>query len=273
MILSELWIYPVKSLGGIRMPSAQVQRRGLQYDRRWMLVDEQGRFVSQREIPAMALLDTTIDESFLTVTKRDNPVQYVQIPLAPPVDDLPKLRAEIWSEKASSRLLPDSINNWFSDILGHKLRLVWMPETTKRAADGRYAPKGQYVSFADGFPYLIIGQASLDDLNNRLAEPLPMNRFRPNLVFTGGTPFIEDEWRDFRIGEVPFRGVKTCARCVITTINQLTAARAAEPLKTLATFRKHGNKIKFGQNVVWMGTGESAVIAEGMSLTALAQAD
>lgn len=127
---------------------------------------------------------------------------------------LENLRVEIWSDKCASRIMDIEINNWFSDHLGQNLRLVYMPDTTRRRADGRYAPKGHYVSFADGYPVLLVGQASLDELNRRLAQPLPMNRFRPNFVFTGGEPFEEDTWRDFTVGEVPFRGVKPCARWI-----------------------------------------------------------
>ena len=137
-----------------------------------------------------------------------------------------------------------------------------MPGTTRRWADGRYAPKGQHVSFADGFPFLIIGQASLDDLNSRLEHPLPMNRFRPNFVFTGGMPFEEDTWKEFQISNFQFLCVKPCARCIIPTTDQETATRAAEPLKTLATFRKAGNKIHFGQNVVWLGAGGKTITGE-----------
>ena len=159
--------------------------------------------------------------------------------------------------------MPADINDWFSGMLGQDLRLVWMPDTTRRAADGRYAPKGQYVSFADGFPFLILGQASLDDLNHRLMQPLPMNRFRPNLVFTGGPAFDEDNWLEFQIGNVQFKNVKPCARCMITTIDQETALRAQEPLRTLATFRRRNNKIYFAQNAVWLGAGEAEQIHLG----------
>ncbi len=256
MQLSEIWIYPIKSLGGIPLPEALVQRRGLQYDRRWMLVDAAGQFVTQREISGMALLGTTVEAPWLTVFSKTDATQQIRIPLELPAEALEKIMVEVWSARCAARLMPAPINGWFSDMLGQDLRLVQMPDTTRRAADGRYAPKGQYVSFADGFPFLIIGQASLDDLNSRLADPLPMNRFRPNFVFTGGTPFAEDAWTDFHIGNVPFKGVKRCARCVITTIDQETALRAREPLKTLATFRRVGNNIYFGQNVVWMGEAE-----------------
>jgi len=258
-VLSEIWVYPVKSLGGIPLDSAKVEPRGLQYDRRWMLVDETGRFVSQREIPAMALLGTAIEPPHLTVFWRKNPLEKIQIPLDVPAEELEQLEVEIWNDQCPARVLPKAINDWFSENLKQKLRLVSMPDTTRRWADGRYAPKGQHVSFADGYPFLIIGQASLDDLNRRLAQPLPTNRFRPNFVFTGGKPFEEDAWSDFKIGETLFKGVKPCARCIIPTIDQETATRAAEPLKTLATFRQEGHKILFGQNVVWMGDGEERV--------------
>ena len=258
-ILSEIYTYPVKSLGGIALSEAKIERRGLQYDRRWMLIDDTGRFVSQREIPRMALLGTAIEPPFLTVFWKNNPEEKVRIPLAPASNELEKQHVQIWSDRCAGRMLTADINNWFSRNLGQSLRLVYMPDTTRRRTDGRYAPKGHYVSFADGFPFLIIGQASLDDLNGRLAQPLPMNRFRPNFVFTGGAPFEEDRWTQFAIGHHPFAGVKPCARCIIPTTDQETAVRVAEPLKTLATFRKTGNKILFGQNLVWLGEGEQWV--------------
>ena len=259
--LSEIWTYPVKSLGGIPLTEAKVERRGLQYDRRWMLVDEAGQFVTQREIPQMALLGTAIEPPHLVVFRKENPADRVLIPLDLSAAGAEKLRVQIWSVRCTGLVLPDAINEWFSDHLHRPLRLVHMPDTTRRRADGRYAPKGQYVSFADGFPFLLIGQASLDDLNRRLAAPLPMNRFRPNFVFTGGEPFEEDNWKEFQISKIKFLCVKPCARCIIPTTDQETAARAAEPLKTLATFRKFGHKVMFGQNVVWMGEGEVVVRA------------
>lgn len=257
--LSEIWAYPIKSLGGIALTEAKVEPRGLQYDRRWMLVDDTGRFVSQREIPGMALLSTAIEPPHLTVFWKKNPAEKIQIPLEIQAGDLEKLQVQIWSDHCPARVLPTAINDWFSENLKQNLRLVYMPDTTRRPADGRYAPKGHHVSFADGFPFLLIGQASLDDLNRRLAQPLPMNRFRPNFVFTGGQPFEEDEWQQFTINNQQFQCVKPCARCIIPTTDQETAARAAEPLKTLATFRKSGHKILFGQNVVWLSASQEGL--------------
>lgn len=257
--LSELWIYPIKSVGGISLTESKVEIRGLQYDRRWMLVNTAGRFMTQREIPALALLRTAIEPEHLIVFHKDQPGAILRIPLDMTGPDQERKMVEVWGDRCKAAVLPSAINAWFSDVLAEEVQLVQMPESTRRHADGRYAPKGQHVSFADGFPFLIIGQSSLDDLNNRMGTPLPMNRFRPNFVFTGGQPFEEDEWSDFTIGDVPFRGVKPCARCIIPTTDQETGLRAAEPLKTLATYRNKGQKILFGQNVVWMGVGQARV--------------
>lgn len=252
-ILSEIHIYPVKSLGGIALGAAEVQTCGLQHDRRWMLVDETGRFVSQREVPAMVLLGTAIESGHLVVFVKNKPAEAIRIPFETSSEAQPALEVAIWGDRCEALVLPGLVNEWFSDHLHQALRLVHMPDSTRRWADGRYAPPGQYVSFADGFPILIIGQATLDDLNSRMEQPLPMERFRPNLVFTGGAAFEEDNWREFGIAGHRFMGVKPCARCAIPTIDQQTGERGAEPLKTLNTFRKRDNKILFGQNVVWLG--------------------
>lgn len=252
--LSEIYIYPVKSLGGIALREAKLEIRGLRYDRRWMLADTAGRFVSQREIPAMTRLGTAIQGDHLRIFVKNRPEEFLDIPLE--YDLLSKTRVQVWSDKCGALEYPLFVSQWFSDQLGMGVRLVRMPDTTRRRADGRYAPKGQYVSFADGFPYLLIGQASLDDLNARLETPVPMDRFRPTFVFTGGAPYEEDAWSDFRIGNALFRGVKPCARCIVTTTDQQTGLRGAEPLRTLAQYRNRANKVLFGQNVVWMGGGD-----------------
>lgn len=261
LLLSDILIYPVKSLAGISVDQSVVQIRGLQYDRRWMLTDEQGMFVSQREVPEMALLHTAIEPPFLRIFFKNNPAQQVLVPLE--YDAADKKRVQVWSQRCMARTSDRLIDEWFSDHLRHRLSLVHMPGTTRRATDGRYAPKGQYVSFADAFPFLVLGEASLGDLNSRLSEPVPMNRFRPNLVFSGGTPFAEDEWAQFEIGNAVFSGVKPCARCVMITIDQQTTARSAEPLKTLSGYRRSGNKVLFGQNAVCLNASDMPVIRKG----------
>jgi len=144
---------------------------------------------------------------------------------------------------------------WFTRLLGVRSQLVYMPDDVVRPVDPTYGVSTDRVSFADGFPFLLISQESLDDLNRRLAVPLPMNRFRPNLVVSGCAPFAEDGWPGFAAGGVEFRVVKPCARCVITTTDQATGERGREPLRTLATYRNVGGKVMFGQNVIHRGTG------------------
>ncbi len=141
-------------------------------------------------------------------------------------------------------------NAWFSRLLELNCRLVFMPPDVHRPVDSKYAHAQEPVSFADSYPYLLIGQESLRNLNMRLTEPVPMNRFRPNLVFSGGEAFSEDTWQKFRIGNQSFEAVKPCARCVLTTIDQQTAEKGPEPLRTLATYRLKNNKVLFGQNVL-----------------------
>ena len=163
--------------------------------------------------------------------------------------------AEVWEDRCRGQWVSIQADQWFSDMLQISCRLIYMPDTTHRRVDGRYASNKEIVSFADGYPLLLIGQASLDDLNQRLPSPVPMNRFRPNMVFTGGTPYQEDEFKQFKLAGISFFGVKRCARCVITTIDQDTIARSKEPLRTLNEYRKENNKIYFGQNLLFQGTG------------------
>ncbi|MCU0406965.1 MAG: MOSC domain-containing protein [Ignavibacteriaceae bacterium] len=178
-------------------------------------------------------------------------------PLFVPFDfeHLVKNKVVIWDDTVIGEFYNNQIDQWFSEIIGIKCHLVKMPETTRRIVDETYA-KNKIVSFADGYPFMIIGQASLDDLNSRLEDPLPMNRFRTNFVFTGGKSFEEDNWKKFKIGDVIFKAVKPCARCVITTTDQETAERAPEPLHTLSKYRKIDNKVFFGMNLICESTGE-----------------
>ena len=260
LTLSALFIYPVKSLLGIALSESPVQPRGLQYDRRWMLIDADGRFVSQREIPAMVDLQTAIEAPSLVVFSRKNPALRVSVPLEPAVDEMPVLEVQIWDDRCPACVCAPAVNQWFSAQLGADLRLVYMPDTSQRQVDERFAAEGQYVSFADGFPFLLLGEASLEDLNRRLAHPLPMNRFRPNFVVQGSAPFAEDGWSDIRIGTVLFRAAKPCARCTIITTDQDTGARSPEPLKTLSGYRRDGQKVLFGQNLLWTGKETEPVL-------------
>jgi uncharacterized protein len=264
--LTQLHIYPVKSLAGIALSSARVEQRGLQHDRRWMLVrPADGRFVTQRELPGMALLGTAIESQHLVIFDRKNVAHRCRIPLEAGLDGRAARAITVWDDTLDAAPTTPEADAWLSARLGEPLQLVRMHEAAHRPADPKYAPEGHEVSFADGFPFLLIGEASLDDLNQRLPQPVPMDRFRPNFVFSKekSTPYEEDTWRAFRVGNQQFMGVKPCGRCIVTTIDQGTAERSAEPLRTLASYRRVGNKVLFGQNVVWLGTDAEATVRVG----------
>ena len=254
--VSELHIYPVKSLGGISLQNATLTDRGFEYDRRWMLVDGDNRFLSQREIPRMALLQVELNEKGLIIRHKTREQEPLFISLQPEGEPC---MVEVWGDRCRANFVNHQADQWFTAMLQTPCRLVYMPDTSRRQVDGRYAIDKEIVSFADGYPLLLIGQASLDDLNTKLPSPIPMNRFRPNIVFTGGLPYQEDEFKQFELSGISFFGVKRCARCVITTIDQDTIARGKEPLRTLNEYRKKNNKIYFGQNLLFQGAGAVSV--------------
>jgi uncharacterized protein len=262
--LSEIWIYPVKSLGGIRLNSAKVFEKGLQFDRRWMLVDENGLFMTQRTNPRMALFKLAINGNTFIITFAQTPSASVELPAirlnAGTHARGEVLDARIWNDEVAVAETDPAISEWFSHRLQIKCRLVSFPEENPRAVDPEFSVNGENVSLADAYPFLLIGQSSLDDLNSKLAEPLPMNRFRPNFVFTGGKPYEEDTWSTVRIGGNRFAAVKQCARCALPTVNQDTAEKGIEPLYTLSTYRKNGNKVLFGQNLIAI---DHAIVTEG----------
>lgn len=253
--ISQLIIYPIKSLGGIHLATATLTDRGLQHDRRWMLIDDNNRFLSQRENAQLALFKCALNESRLEVTYTADS-RSIHIPFKPLKQEM--LNVVIWDDTCAGQLVSDEVDAWFTQKLGISCRLVYMPDDTQRQTDLRYTEMGTVTSFSDAYPALIIGQASLDDLNSRLTEALPMNRFRPNIVFTGGEPFSEDTMNHIVINGIDMYGVKLCARCVMTTIDQATMQKSKEPLKTLASYRRKGAKILFGQNLVH-GTGTISI--------------
>jgi uncharacterized protein len=260
--LSEIYIYPIKSLGGIRLDVSNITTRGLENDRRFMLVDENGRFLSQREYPQLAIFQTEIEAAFLKITNKKNGSTLkisLQYSLNHKVTQ--SLNVQIWDDETSAIEVSSEASNWFTQALDIPTRLVYMHEESQRKTDAQYSLNGEEItSFSDGYPILIIGQSSLDDLNNRLENPVNINRFRPNFVFTNGEPFEEDAWHEFTVGNVRFFGVKPCARCIMTTIDQETGEKKGkEPLLTLNKYRKAGNKILFGQNVLISQLGTVSV--------------
>lgn len=260
LILSEIWIYPVKSLGGIRLEKARAYGKGLQYDRRWMLIDQDGIAMTQRVYPEMALFKTGISDGVLSLTfiKGEEVISSNGFDLSHPSAENGTI-AKVWDDQVTVMEVDPDVSKWFSHHLKTTCKLVGFPEENPRTVDPKYSLNDENVSLADAYPFLLTGQSSLDDLNKRLGQPVPMNRFRPNFVFAGGEPFQEDQWRNLSIGTIPFVAVKKSDRCVLTTVNQDTAEKGAEPLRTLSTYRKTDNKVYFGQNLIAQKEGEVSV--------------
>jgi hypothetical protein len=252
LVVTGLWIYPLKSGKGVPITSAAVEPRGFRGDRRWMLVDEGGVFLSQRTHPRMALLSLEAGESLSTLSAPGSgSVQVRSLPAGE------RRRVRIWDDEVEACDAGDEAAGWLTAFLGRPARLVFMPEESRRPLRREFTGRGDQASFADAYPYLLIGEESLAWLNARLDAVVPMNRFRPNIAIGGSGPFEEDTWRRILIGGVPFHVVKPCVRCVVTTVDQARGERAGEePLTTLARFRRSGTGVLFGQNCVPGGEGE-----------------
>jgi MOSC domain-containing protein len=253
--LSGISIYPIKSAHAISLNESEVDQFGLRYDRRWMVVNPSGEFLSQRTHPRLALIVPAIVEQKLRVTAPSMPA--FDLPLHP--TSTVRSHVSVWRDVCSASWLGQDAADWFSEFLECTCSLVHMPDSVIRPADPAFAPAETRVSFADGFPFLLASETSLADLNRRLDQPLPMSRFRPNLVVSGAKPYAEDEWREIEIGGIPMQVVKPCGRCVVTTTDQETGSQGKEPLRTLAMYRKKDGEVMFGQNVLHQGTGHLQV--------------
>ncbi len=260
MQLSEIFVYPIKSAGGLSLTEARLDEFGIADDRRWMVVDEAGDFLTQRSEPRLALIRPRLGRETLDLSAPALPSLEVPRECAGPA-----CTVRVWNDAVSVTDCGPEASLWLTRLLGRPTRLVHLPAQSVRPLDPQYG--NHRISFVDAFPLLLIGQASLDDLNRRLAVPLPMNRFRPNFVVTGAAPYAEDDWGAIRIGELSFRRAKACERCVTTTVNQDTAEQGKEPLATLATYRRADGNVLFGQNLVHEGQG---VVRAGDSVLTLA---
>jgi uncharacterized protein YcbX len=249
--VSHLNVYPVKSCRGIPLLSATLDRWGIQHDRNWMVVDADGLFVSQRTQPRLALVEPSVSPEELTLRAPE------MVPLRLPVTGRAGQEREVTIWKDACRALDqgETAAEWFSRYLGQATRLVRIGASFARTVDEAFYPAGAEVHFADGYPLLVLSLASVSDLNARLLEPVPMNRFRPNVVVDGCPPLAEDTWKRIRIGEVTFQVTKPCARCAITTVDQATGVQGKEPLATLSTYRRGEAGVLFGQNLVHQGVG------------------
>ncbi len=249
--LSALTLYPVKSMRGTALQRSRVHAFGLLHDRRWMLIDDEGRFLSQRKLARMCLMQSTQQE-------------YGVLLSAPGLSDLTVVRPEqgairrvqVWKDECDARDAGDEAAAWCSGFLQQSCRLVWFPDDEVRAVDPRFARDGDRTAFSDGFPLLLISQASLDGLNARLPQSVDMRRFRPNLVVAGTDAHAEDSWKRIRIGSLAFRVAKPCSRCVIPSIDPDSAEKWPELTRTLTQYRRRDGKVFFGQNLIPDGDGE-----------------
>lgn len=250
--VTGLYHYPIKSCADTALSAATLDPRGIRHDRELMIVDAAtGKFLTQRELPRIALIAPRLTASELSVTAPG--VEALTVPI---VTTGTTQQVVVWRDTCDAVDQGDEIAGWLGAFLGRDCRLVRMADDFVRTVDQTYATSpADQVGFADGFPCLLIAQESLDDLNTRLAEPLPMDRFRPNIVISGGAPFGEDRVASLRIGDMVFHATKACTRCQITTVDQATGETGKEPLRTFAAFRRVKRGVLFGQNLIHATTG------------------
>ena len=247
-------------MGGIALNQSNIEERGLQYDRRWMLCNEKNEFITQREFNELALFKLQLSTIGFAVQYKNEPAFEIPFSIKGSTE-----MVNVWDDECKA-IEYKKASEWFSKILNFTCKLFYMPNETKRNIDDRFSVNNEITSFSDGFPILIIGQESLNDLNNKLAEKIAINRFRPNIVFSGGNAFDEDNFLDFSINNMQFKGVKLCSRCIMITINQVTGISSAEPLKTLATYRTVNNNVMFGKNVIALQTNGFVQVNDELKL-------
>jgi len=254
MILSSINIYPIKSTAGMEVQSAVIDARGFRHDRRWMVVDADNRFLTGRQAPRMVLIRATPDGDGL----RLEAPSMASLKVLAPDSAGERLMVRVWDDVVDAACVDADCDAWFSEFLGRPVRLVMMDVQSVRKVASVDADD---VSFADAYPFLAISRASLDGLNTRLAAPISMQRFRPNLVIDGCDPHAEDRWQRIRIGGIEFESAKPCTRCVFTTVDPILGVRdpSGEPLRTLKSYRRTDEGITFGMNWIARGRGEIRV--------------
>ena len=250
MHVSELWIYPIKSCKGISVDEITLDDRGPIHDRRWMLVHEDGTFITARTHHKLILVDVALQDDEVIVSYSGEAGPALRVGAG-------EQECVIWNDEVVLQRGAQEASDWFSDLLGEPVQLMHMPASTERVVNPEYSPQRKLVTLADGYPLMLIGEGSLTALNQRLIakdeHPVPMKRFRPNVVVAGSAPHDEDKWKRVRIGDGMYDVVKPCERCAIPTIDTETGIAGKEPSRTLAEYRKRGSKIYFGQNLVHAG--------------------
>ncbi|HEX5656425.1 MAG TPA: MOSC N-terminal beta barrel domain-containing protein [Polyangiales bacterium] len=248
--ITGIFIYPLKSARGIALPEAHLSDRGIQHDRRFLLVDASGRFFTQRDDPRMALLHTAIVSDTLLLSFAS---KQLEVPLTPSAGDTRNVR--VFSDEIAGALELPLASEFLGAAFGKELSLVYMPDGVRRQVDPTRAGPDDLVGFADGFPFLLTNESSLNALNVHLSDPVTMRRFRPNFVIEGADAYAEDHFTRLTLGSVPFLALKPCSRCVIVDTDPELGVRAPGPLAALAHTHTIGKRAIFGQNLVARGTG------------------
>lgn len=250
-----MYLYPVKSLAGIRVNSWKVAETGLKYDRKWMLVDQNRQFLSQRRLPRMALIKTSFDGDKLILSVPG--MADIALALNPKAGEV--IRCSIWHDEVDAVAVSSDADQWLSAFLQSECRLVYQPDDSLRTVNQKYAQADDITALSDGFPFLLVSENSLAELNRAMQLDLPVIRFRPNLVISGCEAYAEDTWREISIGNIGFRLPKPCSRCAVPTIDAETGETGKEPLTTLNRLRKWDNKVYFGQNALHNAQGKLSV--------------
>lgn len=265
MQIKELWVYPVKSLAGTTVEKAALAKRGFVDDRRWMLVDENGRFISQRQHAHLARWKASVQGDDLLFQHLDTGEKLLVN--AARAEEGSLVEVEVWNDRFAARLVESAIPAGLPVALGMDCRLVYLAKDSYRPLDPRYAQGKEEVSFADGYPYLIANQSSLEALSAEVGEELHMRRFRPNIVLEGAAAFAEDDWSELRIGTQDFRLPKPCARCIVITIDPDTTNKNPAVFRTLAEMHSQDKKVLFGMNACWEGKSNASLkVGEAVSV-------
>ncbi len=262
MRLTGIWIHPIKSCRGIAVAESRVVARGLEHDRRFMVVDDRGHFLTQRQLPELATIGTAIDRDAIVLSRRG--LADTRVPLS--LREGARRRVRVWSDDVEA-IEHEGGSRFFREALGMHCALVHLPDDVVRPVNPKHARPGDQVSFADAYPLLLLSEASLAELARRVGSPVEVTRFRPNLLIDGDAPHCEDRVGRLRIGERTFRAVKRCDRCAIPGLDPITGERGVEPLRTLATYRREDGKVWFGMNLVHEDLG---AIGVGDAVEALA---
>lgn len=250
LTISELTIYPIKSARGISLNSMKLQAMGPECDRRWMVIDKNNEFVTQRKAPKMSLINVELQEDSIRLSAENLSSCSAVRPHSGKV-----FNSSVWGTGVQGIDCGDEVALWLSNFLSKDCRLIYMPDDFNRAVDTDFAHKQEQVAFADGFPLLLTSQASLEDFNSKLGYDIGMNRFRPNIVISGNDAFAEDKWQVITIGDIELSLVKPCSRCIMPSINPQTGTKEMAVNNALQTYRSRGRKTFFGQNALYNRLG------------------